>query len=67
MPDSPRRLLCFGLGYCALALAERVMAEGWAVAGTCRSDEKRERLAGRGIDAPVFDDARPLAAALRRS
>ena len=61
MPEPPRRLFCFGLGYCALALAERVMAEGWAVAGTCRSDEKRERLAGRGIDAHVFDEGRPLA------
>ena len=32
----PARLLCFGLGYSARVLAERLRAEGWAVAGTSR-------------------------------
>jgi nucleoside-diphosphate-sugar epimerase len=32
-----RRLLCFGLGYSARALAGRLAAEGWAVGGTTRS------------------------------
>ena len=56
---SPRRLFCFGLGYVALALAGALMAEGWRVAGTCRSEEKRRRLSG--IDAHLFDRDRPLA------
>lgn len=55
------RLFCFGLGYSARALADRLRAEGWAVAGTCRSAEKREALRAAGIDAFLFDRARPLA------
>jgi nucleoside-diphosphate-sugar epimerase len=55
------RLFCFGLGYSALALAERVAARGWRVAGTCRSQDKRAELAKRGIDAFLFDRDRPLA------
>lgn len=50
----PRRLFCFGLGYTAMALAERLGAEGWRVAGTCRSEEKRASLAARGIEARLF-------------
>lgn len=56
-----RRLFCFGLGYSALALAARLQGEGWSVAGTCRSESKRDELAARGIAAHLFDRARPLA------
>ncbi|MFQ5985657.1 MAG: SDR family oxidoreductase [Alphaproteobacteria bacterium] len=55
------RLFCFGLGYSALALGQAVRAEGWRVAGTCRSEEKRRRLAELGIEAYLFDRKRPLA------
>ena len=55
-----RRLFCFGLGYTALRLAEALMAEGWRVAGTCRSEDKRRRLEDRGIAAYLFDRGRPL-------
>ncbi len=58
-----RRLFCFGLGYTALVLAEALIAEGWSVAGTCRSDDERRKLERRGIAAHVFDRARPLAGA----
>ena len=58
---SPRRLFCFGLGYTALRLAEALMAEGWSVAGTCRSEDKHRRLEDRGIAAYLFDRGRPLA------
>jgi nucleoside-diphosphate-sugar epimerase len=55
------RLFCFGLGYSALALARRLIADGWEVAGTCRSREKQAALAGEGIVAHRFDRGRPLA------
>jgi len=55
-----RRLFCFGLGYSAMHFAERLRAEGWAVAGTCRSAENAARLASRGIDPFRFDRGRPL-------
>jgi nucleoside-diphosphate-sugar epimerase len=54
------RLFCFGLGYSAAALARRLAARGWAVAGTCRSEEKRGALAAQGIEAHLFDRGRPL-------
>lgn len=55
-----RRLFCFGLGYSATRLAERLRAEGWAVAGTCRSAEKATALSARGIQSFRFDRGRPL-------
>ena len=55
-----RRLFCFGLGYSAGVLAQALLAEGWRVAGTCRTEEKRRTLAGRGIEAFLFDRGRPL-------
>ena len=54
------RLFCFGLGYSALALAPRLLAEGWAVAGTTRSPDKADRLADKGIEVYLFDRDRPL-------
>jgi len=54
------RLFCFGLGYSALTLADRLLADGWTVAGTCRSEEKRARLAERGLQAHLFERGRPL-------
>ena len=54
------RLFCFGLGFSALTLAERLLAEGWRVAGTCRTEEKRARLAERGLEVHLFDRGRPL-------
>jgi len=59
-PGSAGRLFCFGLGYSALALARRLLAEGWAVAGTTRAPDKAARLAGAGMDVFLFDRDRPL-------
>jgi nucleoside-diphosphate-sugar epimerase len=56
-----RHLFCFGLGYSALALAERLQAEGWSVAGTCRTAEKQAALAARGMAAHRFEREHPLA------
>jgi nucleoside-diphosphate-sugar epimerase len=53
----PRRFFCFGLGYSALALARRLKAQGWRVAGTCREDARRRDLAAEGIEAFAFDGA----------
>ncbi|MBU2091760.1 MAG: SDR family NAD(P)-dependent oxidoreductase, partial [Alphaproteobacteria bacterium] len=58
-----RTLFCFGLGYVAERLAQRLMEEGWRVAGTCRTPEKQAALRGRGIEAHLFDIGRPLEAA----
>jgi nucleoside-diphosphate-sugar epimerase len=57
----PPSLFCFGLGYTALALAHRLQAEGWRIAGTCREAEHQQELARRGIAAWLFDRDRPLA------
>lgn len=55
------RLFCFGLGYSALALADACAAEGWRVAGTCRTEPARRALRERGIDAVLFDGETPMA------
>jgi len=54
------RLFCFGLGFTARTLASRLVARGWAVAGTTRTPDKREALRAEGIDAVLFDRDRPL-------
>ena len=55
-----RRLFVFGLGYSALALARRLKRQGWRIAGTCRTEERRATLAAEGIQAFVFDGTQPL-------
>jgi nucleoside-diphosphate-sugar epimerase len=57
-----RHLFCFGLGYTAQALAARLAADGWTVAGTCRSSEQATALAARGYACHRFDRDHPLAA-----
>jgi nucleoside-diphosphate-sugar epimerase len=53
-------LLCFGLGYTALALGRRLVASGWVVTGTCRSTERRASLCASGFSAILFDRNRPV-------
>ena len=60
-PGGGRKLFCFGLGYSALRLADRLLADGWSVAGTCRSNDRRRELEARGIAVFPFDRARELA------
>ena len=60
MTAAPGKLFCFGLGYSALALAETLLAEGWGVAGTCRTTEKQADFARRGIEAVFFESDCPL-------
>jgi len=54
------RLFCFGLGYSAMALARRLKDDGWTIAGTTRSEEKRAALKAEGIDAHLFSRDHPL-------
>ena len=54
------RLFCFGLGYSACVLAKRLMARGWSVAGTTRSEEKAAALRAAGIETFLFGRDRPL-------
>lgn len=47
-------LFCFGLGFTAQTLAERILAKGGEVSGTVRSEEKCIELAQKGICSYVF-------------
>jgi nucleoside-diphosphate-sugar epimerase len=58
---APWPLFCFGLGYTAQALAARLAADGWTVAGTCRSGEQATAPAAQGYAAHRFDRDHPLA------
>lgn len=51
------RLFCFGLGYCARALARTLAPQGWRIAGTCRTAEHAGELARQGFEAVVWDGA----------
>jgi nucleoside-diphosphate-sugar epimerase len=57
------RLFVFGMGYSAVALARRLIPEGWSVAGTCRSEERAAALIAEGIAPLRFDGAAALGAA----
>jgi nucleoside-diphosphate-sugar epimerase len=48
------RLFCFGLGYSAEALARRLAAKGWEIAGTARDPAKVERLKAQGYQMSRF-------------
>ena len=49
-------LLCFGIGYCAQALAQLLKGQdGWRIAGTSRTNEGAEAIARKGFEAIVFD------------
>jgi nucleoside-diphosphate-sugar epimerase len=56
-----KKLFCFGFGYTAGFLAERLLACGWAVAGTTTSVKKRDFLKKNGIEAYLFDRTHPIA------
>tara|TARA_R110000868_G_scaffold175917_2_gene413188 strand:- start:1000 stop:1857 length:858 start_codon:yes stop_codon:yes gene_type:complete len=54
MSPAPQKLFCFGLGFTSQALAMRLQAQGFSVAGTCRSEAKAASLRARGIEAYVY-------------
>lgn len=53
-------LLCFGLGFSARVLAERLAAKGWTVTATSRSAEGAEKIRAAGYKSLVFDGTNPL-------
>ena len=61
-----RTLLVLGHGYTAMALSDRLLAEGWAIIGTTRSPEKAAKLAARGVE-PLIWPGTPLAPTLARA
>jgi nucleoside-diphosphate-sugar epimerase len=61
MVNGGKRLFCFGLGFSAETLARRLRARGFAVAGTCRGEEKAARLRAEGFEVHLFAKDRPLA------
>ncbi len=60
MTEKGKHLFCFGLGYSGGQLARHLMAEGWSVSGTCRSDSRRAELCAAGIEALSFDGITPI-------
>ncbi|ABI77774.1 conserved hypothetical protein [Hyphomonas neptunium ATCC 15444] len=60
MTSQPSLLFVFGLGYSAQQLASRLLAAGWQVAGTVRSEAKAAELRSRGIDARVWSGEGPV-------
>jgi nucleoside-diphosphate-sugar epimerase len=58
------KLLVFGFGYSAAALAQRLAAQGWSIAGTSRSAESRAQLSRDGVSAVDPSDGRALEGAL---
>lgn len=54
MTDQTPLLYIFGLGYSGIALAEQVMAAGWRVMGTVRSEAKVTELSAKGIEASIW-------------
>ncbi|MFL5332648.1 MAG: SDR family NAD(P)-dependent oxidoreductase, partial [Geminicoccaceae bacterium] len=53
-------LFCFGLGYSASTLAQRLAARGWEIRGTTRRPEKAAALAAQGWQMFPFDRSRSL-------
>ena len=58
-------LLSFGHGYSARALTPLLLARGWTVIGTTRSEEKAEALRAEGVEPLIFGT--PVEAALARA
>ena len=52
---APSHLFCFGLGYSATRLAQRLMRAGWTVSGTRRSEAQAEANCQLGYKIHVFD------------
>jgi 3-hydroxyisobutyrate dehydrogenase-like beta-hydroxyacid dehydrogenase len=48
------RLFAFGLGYSAQALAARLSAKGWQIAGTARDEANIARLRAQGYEVVRF-------------
>ncbi|MAI61688.1 MAG: NAD(P)-dependent oxidoreductase [Micavibrio sp. TMED27] len=55
------KLFCFGYGYSCDYLGHELLSnENWSVSGTTRSNEKKQSLRSRGVQAYIFDYEHPL-------
>ena len=54
------RLLCFGFGFCAETLAERLGKDRWFITGTSRTAEGCAAMAASGFAAVRFDGSAPI-------
>ena len=61
---SAKSLFCFGMGYCATALARRLQDQGWRISATVREETARAALAEEGFACFSFDDRKAVTAAL---
>ena len=64
------RLLCIGYGYCARALAKKLMRDDWGVVGTSRTSDGLDAVKETGAQGFVFDGTAPsndVSAALRET
>ena len=62
----PKKLFCFGYGYTANYLGYALQnnqkaSDQWTLAGTVRTEDKRQTLQNSGIDVHIFDSHTPLA------
>ncbi len=57
MPLLADRLFCFGLGFSAMALAERLLPQGWDVSGTVRGEQDESKT--KNISVCTFDGSHP--------
>lgn len=57
----PNTLFCFGTGFSARLVAQKLSAEGWDIAGTTRSPDKFNALRAEGITPYQFDNDMPVA------
>lgn len=62
---SKKILFCFGFGYSAMALSDRLDRSEWVVRGTCRSQKKADEMKARGVEPFLFDRDVPLADATK--
>lgn len=54
------RLFCFGYGFSASTLANKLAGGDWTVSGTCRGAEKAAAMTHAGIDPVLFAPEQPL-------
>lgn len=58
---NPKKLFCFGYGYCSDYLSLVLQNHGgWDIAGTTRDPEKQHYLMESGVNAFLFDKHKPL-------
>ena len=55
-----KKLFCFGYGYTASFLSERLKKFGWKIAGTTTDPEKKMFLKQAGIEAMLYDNNRTI-------